>query len=268
MVADTLLNLGLVLKAQGNYEEAKKLFIRALTIGEETLGPKHPSVATMLMNIGTVETRQGNYDKAKRLFIRALAIGEETLGTEHPSVALTLTNLGRMLAENEKYQEAYTYVKRALAIREKRFPPHHPNLVNSSIPLFIKVATKLEKKNEVKRYIEHLKTITKKQASIALEGKATPSELNGLAWGVVDPDRSYKDTDVVLALMLVRKAVKAKPNNAAYQDTLAWALFANGKYKEAIKASKRALKLAPEPQKKEYQGYLKKIKSRVAKKQK
>ena len=39
---------------QGKYDDAEPLYKRALTINEETLGPRHPDVAQSLNNIATL----------------------------------------------------------------------------------------------------------------------------------------------------------------------------------------------------------------------
>ena len=36
---------------QGNYDEAVPLYERAITINEKTLGPEHPSLASMRINL-------------------------------------------------------------------------------------------------------------------------------------------------------------------------------------------------------------------------
>ena len=46
------------------------------------------------------------------------------------------------------------------------------------------------------------------------------------------------------------------PDSSAIRDTLAWALHANGHHAEAIKASEKALELADDASKAEYQDYL------------
>ncbi|MDP6129675.1 MAG: hypothetical protein QGH77_08730, partial [Planctomycetota bacterium] len=99
-------------------------------------------------------------------------------------------------------------------------------------------------------------------------GRPTPSHLNALAWPLVDPDREDKNTDTAFALRLIQVAVKEGPKNPSRQDTLAWALFENGLYAEAIDASEKALALAPEDEKPEYQGYLDRLKKMVAAMQK
>jgi WD40 repeat protein len=102
-------------------------------------------------------------------------------------------------------------------------------------------------------------------ASLLLHILGVPDagEKNDTAWDLVNPDRENLDTDVQLALRSIRIVVKEVPDEPLYADTLAWALYANGLFGEAIKASERAIKLAPEGEKTEYQGYLDRLKKMV-----
>ncbi len=88
-------------------------------------------------------------------------------------------------------------------------------------------------------------------------------DLNSFAWDLVDPDREDRDTDVVLALRLTRKAIELAPEDDALRDTHAWALFANGLYDEALVESAKALELAGEANKDGYQGYLDRMRAMV-----
>ncbi len=96
------------------------------------------------------------------------------------------------------------------------------------------------------------------------EGSPTPSHLNELAWPLVNPDREDTNTDTAFALRLIHVAVKEEPEEGPFLDTLAWALFENELYAEAIAASEKALALAPEDEKPDYQGYLDRLKKMIA----
>jgi len=52
--------------------------------------------------------------------------------------------------------------------------------------------------------------------------------------------------DIMRGLRLCRKAVDAKPNSAAYLDSLGWAYYKSGEVAEARTWLRRALDLAPE----------------------
>ena len=53
-MANIVNNLGSVQKALGDMEGAKKMFERALEIGEAAYGPDHPTVAIYVNNLGLV----------------------------------------------------------------------------------------------------------------------------------------------------------------------------------------------------------------------
>ncbi len=78
-----------------------------------------------------------------------------------------------------------------------------------------------------------------------------PQRLNSLAWPLVDPDRRQRDSDVELGLRLAREASLGDPGNYSTQDTLAWALFANGFHDEALQIADRVIRLSPDSQKKD-----------------
>ncbi|MEO5960222.1 MAG: tetratricopeptide repeat protein, partial [Opitutaceae bacterium] len=43
---------------------------------------------------------------------------------------------------------------------------------------------------------------------------------------------------------MIRKAVKAEPDNSAYLDSLAWVLYKRGKYPEALTSMEKALQMS------------------------
>lgn len=90
-------------------------------------------------------------------------------------------------------------------------------------------------------------------------GNPTAEDLNDNAWAAVDPDRKNQDTDIGHGLVLARAAVEQAPFDANTHDTFAWALFANGFFAEAITASEKALQLAPDSARGDFQGYLNRL---------
>ncbi|CAB1106731.1 unnamed protein product [Ectocarpus sp. CCAP 1310/34] len=124
-------NRALLLKAQGNYDEAGKLYERSLAIREKALGPDHPDVAQSLNNWALLLESQGKYDQAGPLYDRSLAIREKVQGPDHPAVALTLNNRAGLLKAQGNYDEAGKLYERSLAIREKALGPDHPDVAQS-----------------------------------------------------------------------------------------------------------------------------------------
>ena len=107
-----------------------------------------------------------------------------------------------------------------------------------------------------------------RQGAIRLvESRGNPpaAKLNADAWDIVDPDREDKDTDVALGLRMIRVAVDLQTTQSFFRDTLAWALFANGLHDEALVESAKALELADEADKDDYQGYLDRMRAMIKK---
>ena len=94
-------------------------------------------------------------------------------------------------------------------------------------------------------------------------GDPGPYELNSRAWYLVDPSREDESTDVALALRLMQRAIELAPKDPAIRDTYAWALLENGYMDRALSQSAKALELAPEDERADFQGYLDRIRSRV-----
>jgi tetratricopeptide (TPR) repeat protein len=89
--------IGLNLHAQGRYNEAEPLYVRALALWERGLGPDHPHTIASLRNLAELYHMQGRYGEAEPLYQRALAICERELGPEHPHTATVRENYARFL---------------------------------------------------------------------------------------------------------------------------------------------------------------------------
>jgi tetratricopeptide (TPR) repeat protein len=92
-------NLGVVRFLEGNYEEARRLFLEAVAMIEQRLGPEHPMLARILNNMASVENRAGHREEAGKRIRRALDIAEKRLGPEHPAYAALLANYAAFLRQ-------------------------------------------------------------------------------------------------------------------------------------------------------------------------
>ena len=82
--------------------EAEPLVRRALAIGEASLGPNHPQVATNLNNLASLLRDTNRLSEAEPLFRRAVGIVESSLGPDHPSTLTFRKNLESLLAKQAK----------------------------------------------------------------------------------------------------------------------------------------------------------------------
>ena len=125
---NTLANLR---RAEGRYDESRRLSERSIATKIEVLGENHPRVAKALSSLGNAIDRQGAYEEALRIHKRALAIDERTLGPDHPDVATDLNNLAVTFGHLGHRDEALRAFSRALEIRERLFDPSHPKIISS-----------------------------------------------------------------------------------------------------------------------------------------
>ena len=95
-------------------------------------------------------------------------------------------------------------------------------------------------------------------------GDPGSSNLDDRGGSRVAADRGGRYTDVGLGLRLARKPVRLALEDFVLRDTLAWALFANGHFDEAVRESERALELAPEDRKDEFRDLLERLRRTAA----
>jgi tetratricopeptide (TPR) repeat protein len=91
--------MALLYQYQGRLNDAEPLFLRALAIGEKTLGPEHPYVGGSRNNLASLYKGQGRLNDAEPLYLRALTISEKALGPDHPSTRTIRKNLSTLQSE-------------------------------------------------------------------------------------------------------------------------------------------------------------------------
>jgi hypothetical protein len=84
LTATSLNNLALLLRAQGDFAGARRLFERALAIREKVLGGTHPDTNLTLANLALLRLHEGAPSDALALGEAALAVHGKVLGTDHP----------------------------------------------------------------------------------------------------------------------------------------------------------------------------------------
>src|SRR5262249_34625146 len=79
-------------RAQGRYDVAEPLYLRALSLAE--LFCECEDVAAACNNLAVLYKYTGRFDEAGRLYLRAMSLLERLLGPEHPEIATLYHNLG------------------------------------------------------------------------------------------------------------------------------------------------------------------------------
>jgi serine/threonine protein kinase len=120
-----LWNLGMLRSEQGQYSQAKDLYIRSLAILEQSSAPL-TDVSLVLDDLATVYTREQQWLLAKQTFERSLDIDRRVLGDDHPRVAYLLENLAIVAQNMGELKEAEALYLDSLSREQRAYGDRHP----------------------------------------------------------------------------------------------------------------------------------------------
>jgi tetratricopeptide (TPR) repeat protein len=106
--AETLTNLAALRRDQHDYEQAERLFTRALVIQEQTLTVTHLERASTLHGLARCYEAQGTLQAAALRYQQALTIREQVYGPDHSKTSETRESLQRVLHLLEKSQPQHS----------------------------------------------------------------------------------------------------------------------------------------------------------------
>ena len=152
---------GEVYLALGEYNQAKELHEKALTIYKKILGEDHADVATSYNNLALVYERLGEYNQSKELHEKALIIRKKIFGEDHADVATSYSNLALVYHTLGEYNQAKEVHEKALIIRKKIFGEDHADVATSYNNLAL-VYERLGEYNHSKELLEKALIIRKK----------------------------------------------------------------------------------------------------------
>jgi tetratricopeptide (TPR) repeat protein len=144
----------------------------------------------------------------------------------NPQDIRPLDALGNIMRSHKRYGEAAEYYTRAIALIGKPEPKHWSYFYSRGT------------------CYERLKKWPLAEADLQQALKLSPDQalvLNYLGYSWIDQNRNLKQ-----GLALIEKAVRQKPDDGYIVDSLGWAYFRLGNFKEATKHLERAVELRPE----------------------
>ena len=124
--ASVLKNIGEVLSAEGELDDALVHQRQSLALLESEPGQHPYQTGTILDSIGITLARQGKLTESRTYQERSLAMMEQMLGDHHPRVADQLNNSSIVLRMQGALDEALAAQLRGLAIHESAWGEDHP----------------------------------------------------------------------------------------------------------------------------------------------
>ena len=227
-----LMNYGLSLMSQGKYEDAKRLFDRALVY--------NPNYSVLQVNLGIVTDRLGQPALAESYFQRALQLG--------PNEPAPHFFYGRWLVEQGRSGAAIPHLERAIALSPGDVQARYLLLetyarvgsTGALKSLAVESLALLPGDQKVRQYLNG-------QGEAVVSQQRPPSSVDDTPQSLVDASmRLYQAGDYQGSLEAARKAVALKSDFPEAYNNIAAAYASMQRWDEAIQAAKEALRLKPD----------------------
>lgn len=237
-VATLLNNLGYQHRAQGDFDEAEKLYRQALELRIRNQGAEHAQTASVHNNLGALYISMGDLLGAKPHLEKALAIKEKVFGPKHAEVANALNNLGYLNSELGDYKAAGQAYEKALDIKKETLGPEHRE-VATVMGNLASVYQSLGQLDKAGPLLEQALAIEEK--ALGPEATDTAYSLNNLAdyhASRGQPEKAYRYFQ--RAAVIFEKQLGAEhPITATALDNLAIQSLALGRREEALELARR-----------------------------
>lgn len=151
-IADCATALGLFLMNQcAHYSSAEAMLYRALELGKELFGEKHPATAAYMDNLGQVNQEKGRYAEAEELFRNSFAIRRETFGESHPLTALSQVRLVALMNASGDYDQIETPARMALTALENSIGIENHDTLDAAnnLAMLLKVKGRLDESRAI-----------------------------------------------------------------------------------------------------------------------
>jgi hypothetical protein len=99
-VAESLRNLGTILRNKGDFASADSAYQASLSIDRELFGERHERIANLYGQLAQIRFQRGSQAEATRLMRESLAQFHDLLGPDHLNTLITQGNLARILSES------------------------------------------------------------------------------------------------------------------------------------------------------------------------
>jgi eukaryotic-like serine/threonine-protein kinase len=139
-VAQTLNDLGVLTRMNGNAADSVAMLEEALALRRRLLGPKHKDIAVTLSELGRSYGAQGDGVRAEALAREALAMRRELLGEHHRETATSMSDIGLLLWERGDLGGAEPLLRQSLEISRVALGDNHPNVGSALSNLGLVVA--------------------------------------------------------------------------------------------------------------------------------
>jgi eukaryotic-like serine/threonine-protein kinase len=223
------------------YSDAIAAQEKVVGLHERLYGPAHASTGGAWLSLGTAYSRFARDQDAARAIGRAHAILRETLGADHPDTVKALRNLGVSSKYAGDLPAAERSYREVLAIRQRTLGPLHRDTLEAGTLVQLNVGEqgRLAEARTLGR------TLINQYEAVILASKVDPLVLDDYALllhQIDPPDLRNPARSVAIA---ERAVADTRRQDYARLRTLAHALRAAGRDRDALATAREALALPP-----------------------
>ncbi len=149
-------NIALLYRASGRPTEAEPVYLHALEVYENQLGPEHADVASVLNNLAVFYTNERRFSEAEKIHLRALAMREKLLPPTHSDIAQSKCNLAVVYHSRGDYARASELYKASLHTWEEttKTPPADYEIVASNYADLLRALGKARQANQIEEQVK------------------------------------------------------------------------------------------------------------------
>jgi non-specific serine/threonine protein kinase/serine/threonine-protein kinase len=117
--------------AQGHYDDANDLLVKACAAADKQLGEEHPFTLRFTNSLGVLRREQQRYKEAESLIRQALEGRQRKLGPHHPHTLESVHELGVLHIRQSRHEDAEPLLLAAFHGRQTKLGPEHPHTIAS-----------------------------------------------------------------------------------------------------------------------------------------
>jgi len=155
-VAETLLALADLQRAQGSYAGAERLFREGLDVEQKALGDRDPRLWRDRTRLGDTLIEAGKFKEAETVLRQCQEVQRKLLGREHPDVASSLGSLAVAVHLQIRYTEAEALDREVLALAHAEYGPMHWRVAEALCNLASSLAGQLRDAEAIPLYEDAL----------------------------------------------------------------------------------------------------------------
>jgi tetratricopeptide (TPR) repeat protein len=119
-VARIKINLAIIYRDQGRYDQAEQYFSEALAVDEKNPKAAQADDAAAMLNLGSLREMHGRYEEAQSFYTRAIAVYETDLGSKpYADLANAYFSLAESYERQNRYAEAATQYQKSASMYER-----------------------------------------------------------------------------------------------------------------------------------------------------